>query len=109
MQPPPTTKAALLAALFTLLGGCADSRPSGNSLGGTLTLQPGGTVLCNITPCSVSLVLPPADGELTVLSGTFAIGQYPAGQTVKLGSFYNPQVFIIKDSGLPPAYFYTRA
>lgn len=97
-----------LSALATLLTGCASSEPSGNSLGGTLTLQPGGTVLCNITPCNVRLVLPPGDGELTVLSGTFAIGQYPAGQTVNLGSFYNPQVFTIKDSGLPAAYFYTR-
>jgi len=110
----PQSKTLPLIVIAVLLGGCASSEsdniaePSGASVGGTLTLKPGGTVLCNITPCNVRLEMPAGDGMLTVLSGTFAIGQYPAGQTVNLGSYYNPQVFTIKGSGLPPAYFYTR-
>lgn len=98
----------LLLPLLPALSGCPQTRSAGNSLGGALTLEPGGSVVCNITPCSVRLVMPPGSGDYEVLSGTFSIGRYPAGQTVTLGSFYDPQVFTIKDSGLPPAYYHVR-
>lgn len=98
----------LVLPLLPLLSGCPQTKPSGNSLGGVLTLEPGGTVLCNITPCSVRLVMPPGNGDYEVLSGTFPIGRYPAGQTVTLGSFYDPQVFTINGTKLPPAYYYVR-
>ncbi len=80
-----------------------------NSISGfdQITLAPGDTGTCDSSPCTVYLKMPEGEGTYEVVSsGDGRIGEYPAGETVKLGSFWNTQAFQIKGMDVPKAYAY---
>jgi len=70
-----------------LLGGCAGSVFENRPDYARVNLAEGVTRACYHDPCSVTLTLPPGDGEYTVRANGRALGTYPAGQPVDLGAF----------------------
>ncbi len=98
------------AGLLCLLAGCASSGGSGDdSISGfdQITLAPGDTGTCNSSPCTVFLKMPAGTGSYRVMSSSDGrVGDYPAGKTVKLGSFWSTQAFTIEGMDAPKAYAY---
>ncbi len=99
-----TRTAALLCAL-ALTAGCAGTEgfPSGAM---TVTVKPGDTGNCAISPCRILLEMPPGEGEYRVTGNEITLGTYPAGKTVNLGGFYRPQAIEIQGAGVPRAFVY---
>jgi hypothetical protein len=80
-----------------------------NSISGfdQITLAPGDTGRCDSSPCTVYLKMPEGEGSYEVMSSSDGrVGEYPAGETVKLGSFWSTQAFRIKGMDVPKAYAY---
>jgi hypothetical protein len=82
-----SARRALLAGTTLLLVACASS---GEHVTGVMqiTLKPGETGTCQTSPCQVSLVMPPGTGTYEVTGNEVKIGDFPAGQTVSLGSLF---------------------
>jgi hypothetical protein len=98
-----------LAASLTLgllLGGCADGLKRNPSGAITVTVKPGETGQCAISPCRILLEMPSGDGEYRVTGNRITLGTYPAGKTVNLGNFYSPQAIEIVGAGVPRAFVY---
>jgi len=106
----PMMLGAISAAVLCGLAGVASMVQAGdNSISGfdEITLAPGDTGRCNSSPCTVNLKMPPGEGTYEVMSSSDGrIGEYPAGETVKLGSFWSDQAFTIKGMDVPKAYAY---
>ena len=94
---------AALALLPLLLAGCATT---GNFVSdwGEITLAPGDTGLCHSNPCRVFFKLPPGEGSYTLHGSAFPIGEYPAGQTAMIGSFFESSVIQVVGTDLPKTY-----
>jgi hypothetical protein len=50
--------------------------------------------------------MPPGSGTYEVTGNESRVGEYPAGETVNLGSFWSDQAFAIKGMDVPKAYAY---
>jgi hypothetical protein len=101
----------ILAALCasTLLAGCGTDLARSTACDGNnfdeVTLQPGCSTLCTQEPCSVYFRMPPGEGDFLVRGRAFDIGQYPAGETVFLGSYWHgSHIFTVEGVDVPPAY-----
>ncbi|MGB5833312.1 MAG: hypothetical protein WBG92_15150 [Thiohalocapsa sp.] len=81
---------------------------AGNSVSGSnaITVKPGDTGTCALSPCLVTLEMPPGDGSYEVTGNQIRVGTYPAGKTVRLGNFFDSQAFAIKGADVPKAYVY---
>jgi hypothetical protein len=103
-------RSAPLAAVVALLSGWATTGGAGDdSIQGfdQITLAPGDTGRCTSSPCTVYLKMPPGTGTYEVTSsGDGRVGEYPAGETVKLGNFWSDQAFTIEGIDVPKAYAY---
>lgn len=102
----PLAVALVLALGLAPLIGCApggrlERWPSGAF---SVTVQPGETGTCALTPCRVFLVMPPGDGTYRVTGNQVDFGEYPAGKTVNLGNFDAPIAIAIEGAGVPRAY-----
>lgn len=95
--------AVVLAAVA--LSGCGNVKedPTGAV---AITVKPGETGTCETSPCAVSLVMPAGSGSYEVTGNEVSIGTFPAGQTVKLGSFFQTQAIEVKGAGVPKSYVY---
>lgn len=93
----------LLAA--TLVAACT-STGHFVSAWGQITLAPGDTGTCSSNPCQVFFEMPPGDGTYTVNGTGFTIGDYPAGKTVNIGSFFESSAIKVAGAGVPDAYIY---
>lgn len=95
--------ALILAAL--VLSGCGNVKedPTGAI---AITIEPGQTGTCDTSPCAVSLVMPAGSGNYEVTANEVSVGTYPAGKTVRIGSFYRSQAIAVKGAGVPKAYVY---
>lgn len=109
---PGSARALLLAvvlvpALAPVIGCAPGARlerwPSGAF---SVTVQPGETGTCALSPCRVFLVMPPGDGPWRVTGNQVGFGEYPAGQTVNLGNFDEPIALTIEGAGVPRAFVY---
>lgn len=104
--------AALCAAICTTsIVGCMgnESRSVSSACSGNnfeeVTLQPACYTSCAQEPCKVNFRMPPGDGNFLVRGRGVTIGEYPAGQTVFLGSFWcGTHEFIVEGANVPPAY-----
>jgi hypothetical protein len=106
-RPIPRLFTAVLLGALAVTG--AGARAGDNSISGfdRITLAPGDTGTCESSPCTVYLKMPEGEGSYEVMSsGDGRIGEYPAGETVKLGSFWATQAFRIKGMDVPKAYAY---
>jgi hypothetical protein len=65
---------------------------------------PGETGSLNSTPCRVYFTMPPGKAAYKVTRTGFTIGDYPAGRTVTLGSFFQSTAIRVAGPGVPPAY-----
>jgi hypothetical protein len=93
----------LLAAL--LLAACATTGRF-VSAWGQITLAPGDTGTCSSNPCQVYFEMPPGDGTYRVTGTGFTIGDYPAGKTVNIGSFFESSAIKVAGAAVPDAYIY---
>jgi len=95
----------LLPPASLLLVGCATT---GNFVSdwGEITLAPGDTGMCQSNPCRVFFEVPPGDGTYTLRGDAFLIGEYPAGKTAMIGSFFESNVIKVVGSEVPNTYIY---
>jgi hypothetical protein len=99
-----TIVAAALAAGVALSGcGGLKRNPSGAI---TVTVKPGDTGTCAISPCRVLFEMPPGEREFQVRGNEVDFGRYPAGETVNLGDFYDPVAIEVVGAQVPKAYVY---
>ena len=74
---------------------------------GEVKLAPGKSESCFGSPCTVTFVMPEGTGTYEVVQdnphGT-KLGDFPAGETVNLGSFYSSTVFFVKGGDFKPAH-----
>ncbi len=99
---------AVLAVTASMFAGCVST---GNHVTdwGEITLSPGDTGSCTSNPCRVFFKMPPGDGTYKVTGTGFTIGEYPAGKTVVIGSFFESSAIKVEGAGVPPAYIYVPA
>lgn len=98
--------AALIAGATVLAAlGCSETR-SGPSGAITVTVAPGQTGTCAISPCRVLFEMPPGEETYQVRGRDADYGRYPAGRTVNLGNFYEPIAIEVVGAGVPRAYVY---
>jgi hypothetical protein len=98
-----------IGLVCALAGAAAPLMAGGDSSSGfdQITLAPGDTGRCDYSPCAVYLKMPEGEGTYEAMSsGDGSVGEYPAGKTVKLGSFSSSQGFTIKGMDVPKAYAY---
>lgn len=72
----------------------------------TITVKPGDTGNCAISPCRVLFEMPAGDEDFQVLGNTIDFGRYPAGKTVNLGNFYEPIAIEVVGAQVPKTYVY---
>ncbi len=96
--------AALIAAAI-LFSGCT-STATYVSDWGEITLAPGDTGTCSSNPCRVFFQMPAGTGTYTVTGTGFTIGEYPAGKTVNLGSFFESSAIKVEGAEVPKTYIY---
>lgn len=94
-----------LALLIMTLSGCNQTKdfPFGAI---TITVKPGDTGNCAISPCRVLFEMPAGDSDLQVRGNQVDFGLYPAGKIVNLGNFYEPVAIEVVGAGVPKAYVY---
>ncbi len=73
---------------------------------GEITVAPGDTGTCLSAPCRVLFEMPPGDGSYRVTISHIDAGEYPAGKTVSVGSFFESRAIRVSGTNLPPAYVY---
>jgi hypothetical protein len=98
----------LVVAAFVLLTACTSTGKHVTGFG-QITLSPGETGTCQSNPCRVFLKIPEGKGSYEVIANQVKVGEYPAGQTADLGSFFNSQAFQIVGMNVPRAYAYVPA
>lgn len=94
----------LLGGVLTLVG-CATTGTFVSDWG-EITLAPGVTGTCQSNPCRVFFEMPPGDGSYELRGDAFLIGEYPAGETVMIGSFFESNVIKVVGADVPKAYIY---
>ena len=92
-----------LALAAMLLGACA-THGRFVSDWGQITLAPDDTGTCSSNPCQVFFRMPPGEGTYEVMGTGFTIGDYPAGQTVNLGGFFESSAIKVQAADDPKAY-----
>jgi len=96
----------LISALaLSVLTACASS---GDQVSGAMqvTIKPGDTASCDSSPCQVSLQMPPGSGNYEVTGNETKIGDFPAGETVSLGSLWESNAIKVVGANVPAAYVY---
>ena len=73
---------------------------------GEITLTPGDTGTCLSTPCRVYFQMPPGEGQYLVTANEVKVGEFPAGQRVMLGGFFETNVIKLPGTQVPPTYLY---
>ena len=73
---------------------------------GEITLAPGDTGTCLSTPCRVYFQMPPGEGKYLVTANEVKVGDFPAGQTVMLGGFFETNAIKLPGTQVPPTYVY---
>jgi hypothetical protein len=103
------TKPLSLLTLPLLLAGCVTTGQHVTDWG-EITLAPGDTGVCHSNPCRVFFEMPPGEGNQEghyALRGTgFPIGEYPAGKTAMIGSFFESSVIEVVGADVPKTYLY---
>jgi hypothetical protein len=102
---------ATLCCTIPLLAGCGAGFSRSTACGGNnfegVELVPGCSAICAQEPCKVWFVMPEGAGSYPVRGKAVAIGEYPAGQTVFLGSFWRgSHQFVVEGMDAPPAYLF---
>jgi hypothetical protein len=91
-----------------LLAGCATSGRHVSDWG-EITLAPGDTGTCMSNPCRVYFEMPPGDGTYRVTANEVTVGEFPAGETVSLGSFFESNAIKLPGTNVPHTYIYVPA
>jgi hypothetical protein len=73
---------------------------------GEITLSPGDTGTCQSNPCRVFFRMPPGEGTYRVTANEVKVGDFPAGKTVSLGSFFESNAIKLPGTAVPPTYIY---
>jgi len=73
---------------------------------GEITLAPGDTGTCQSNPCRVFFEMPPGEGTYTVTANQVKVGDFPAGKTVSLGSFFESNAIKLPGTKVPATYVY---
>ncbi|MBK1722983.1 hypothetical protein [Thiocystis violacea] len=95
----------LPAMALSLLTACAST---GAHVSGVMqvSIKPGDTANCDSSPCQVTFQMPPGSGTYEVTGNETKIGDFPAGQSVSLGGFYESNAIKVVGANVPAAYVY---
>jgi hypothetical protein len=96
---------AILATSWLVAAGCTSTGRNVTDWG-EITLAPGDTGSCRSNPCRVFFEMPQGDGTYRVTGTGFTIGDYPAGKTAMIGSFFESTAIRVEDAEVPPTYLY---
>jgi hypothetical protein len=90
------------------LSGLTACASSGDQVSGVMqvTIKPGDTANCDSSPCQVSFQMPPGSGTYEVTGNEIKIGDFPAGETVSLGSLWSSNAIKVVGANVPTAYVY---
>lgn len=100
---------AFIGVLTLEMAGCASN---GRFVSGwnDLRLRPGDTATCDSNPCRVFFEMPPraeqGSGTYRLRGTAYTIGDYPAGETAMIGSFFESSVIRVEGADVPPAFIY---
>ena len=91
-------------ALAMLSSGSLAAQPANTFF--EVTVQPGSSVVCGSSPCTVYFETPAGSGTHNILqNGTVLAGVATGGQRVSLGQYTSHSVvFRVEGTDLPPAY-----
>jgi hypothetical protein len=73
---------------------------------GEITLAPGDTGTCLSNPCRVFFQMPPGKGTYRVTANEVDLGNFPAGKTVTLGSFFESNAIKLPGTDVAHTYVY---
>jgi hypothetical protein len=99
---------ALSISFTTLLAACTTTGRHVSDWG-EITLAPGDTGTCLSNPCRVFFQMPPGNGTFRVTANEVTVGDFPAGKTVSLGSFFESNAIKLPGTGIPPTYVYVSS
>ena len=95
----------LAASLLALLVACTTTGRHVSDWG-EITLAPGDTGACSSNPCRVFFQMPPGEGTYLVTANEVKVGDFPAGKTVTLGSFFESNAIKLPGTDVPHTYIY---
>lgn len=95
----------LLGGLLPLLVACISTGRQVSDWG-EITLAPGDTGTCLSNPCRVFFEMPPGKGNYLVTANQVKVGEFPAGKTVMLGSFFESNAIKLPGTDVPNTYVY---
>jgi hypothetical protein len=96
---------ALLASATYLLAACTTTGRHVSDWG-EITLRPGDTGTCMSNPCRVFFEMPPGEGTYLVTANQVKVGDFPAGEKVTLGSFFESNAIKLPGTDVPHTYIY---
>ncbi|NBC48915.1 MAG: hypothetical protein GVY22_13195 [Gammaproteobacteria bacterium] len=94
-----------LSLSLVLLTGCVTTGQHVTDWG-EITLAPGDTGVCHSNPCRVFFEMPPGQETYRLRGTAFPIGEYPAGKTAMIGSFFESSVIQVVGADVPKTYIY---
>jgi hypothetical protein len=100
-----STRAAVFIGTLSLLTACATTGRHVTAWG-EITLSPGDTGTCQSNPCRVFFQMPPGEGSYRVTANEVTVGDFPAGETVSLGSFFESNAIKLPGTDVPHTYVY---
>jgi len=71
-----------------------------------ITLCPGASRACAAVPCTVNYEMPEGSGNYRVIGNGIVIGDYPAGEKVNLGAYWESYYFDIEGADVPRSYVF---
>ncbi len=96
---------ALIATLVLPLVACTSTGRHVTAWG-EITLAAGDTGTCQSNPCRLFFKMPPGEGTFRITANEIKLGDYPAGKTVSLGSFYESSAIKLPGTKVPDTYIY---
>lgn len=99
------TKSLFLLGTLPLVVACASTGRHVTAWG-EITVAPGDTGTCQSNPCRVFFQMPPGEGTYRVTANEVKVGDFPAGKTVSLGSFFESNAIKLPGTQVPPTYVY---
>ena len=99
---------ALLIGSLPLLVACTSTGRHVSDWG-EITLRPGDTGTCLSNPCRVFFEVPPGEGKYLITANEVKVGEYPAGKTAMIGSFWESNAIKFPGTDIPHTYIYVMS
>jgi len=98
----------LCLAMLAALSGCAANPVCDDDQGSidAVTLCPGASKSCNDSPCTIYYLMPDGSGDYLVTGNGIRIGEFPPGEKVNLGAYWESYYFDVVGADVARAYVF---